>query len=84
MAPASPWGNANKTTESTGPSFPGLQTGAGGGKAHKSQYEEIQQDELIALASIYGDDFKIVEAKGGAWKVNLNVEHYKPIGLIIG
>lgn len=37
--------------------------------AHKSQYEEIQEDELIALASIYGDDFRTVESNYGAWKV---------------
>lgn len=36
---------------------------------NKSQYEESQEDELIALAAIYGDDFQLLEAKQGAWKV---------------
>lgn len=35
----------------------------------KSQYEEIQEDELIALASIYGEDFKKIDLGQGAWKV---------------
>ncbi len=35
----------------------------------KSQYEEIQDDELIALEAIYGEDFRRVETNHGAWKV---------------
>lgn len=71
MAPPNPWGKANAKTaaEPSGSSFPGLQPVKTNEALHKSQYEEIQQDELIALASIYGDDFQKVEAKGGAWKV---------------
>ncbi|RKF64023.1 eIF-2-alpha kinase GCN2 [Erysiphe neolycopersici] len=33
----------------------------------KSPYEEIQEDELIALAAIYGDDFKRIASSCGAW-----------------
>ncbi|POS85437.1 hypothetical protein EPUL_003931 [Erysiphe pulchra] len=33
----------------------------------KSPYEEIQEDELIALAAIYGDDFKRIASSRGAW-----------------
>jgi len=36
----------------------------------KSQYEEIQEDELIALAAIYGEDFRQAERKQGPWKVS--------------
>lgn len=35
----------------------------------KSLYEEIQEDELIALAAIYGDDFKRIASSHGAWNV---------------
>ncbi|EKD13488.1 protein kinase [Drepanopeziza brunnea f. sp. 'multigermtubi' MB_m1] len=34
----------------------------------KSQYEEIQEDELIALEAIYGEDFKRIESNHSAWK----------------
>ncbi|PBP24200.1 protein kinase [Diplocarpon rosae] len=34
----------------------------------KSQYEEIQEDELIALEAIYGEDFKTIESNHSAWK----------------
>lgn len=34
-----------------------------------SQYDEIQKDELYALSSIYGEDFRKVETTGVAWKV---------------
>lgn len=73
MAPPNPWGkpNTRTATEASGSSFPGLQTVVTGEAVHKSQYEEIQQDELIALESIYGDDFQKIEAKSGAWKVKL-------------
>lgn len=51
-------------------SFPGLIPAASTGV--KSQYEEIQDDELIALESIYGEDFGRLEMKGGAWKARLS------------
>ncbi|KAI9746573.1 MAG: hypothetical protein M1818_000286 [Claussenomyces sp. TS43310] len=54
-------------TESLNTSYPGLTSGAAN-TGHKSQYEEIQGDELIALSSIYGEDFQTLEAKTGAWK----------------
>ncbi|KAK2628512.1 hypothetical protein QTJ16_001615 [Diplocarpon rosae] len=34
----------------------------------KSQYEEIQEDELIALEAIYGEDFQRIESNHSAWK----------------
>lgn len=43
-----------------------------------TQYQEIQEDELIALASIYGDDFLRIETNHGAWKVceHVSVTHF--------
>lgn len=50
------------------PSFPGLKPGssAPGGK---TQYEELQQNEVMVLESIYGEDFVDRTAAQGAWKV---------------
>jgi hypothetical protein len=64
MPPTSPWGK-KKTQE---PNFPGP-SGVKSSKVHKSQYEEIQEDELIALGSIYGEDFRQIEKTQVAWKV---------------
>jgi translation initiation factor 2-alpha kinase 4 len=66
MAPTSPWTNKKKTP-APAPSFPG--PAPAGPNDAKSQYEEIQEDELLALAAIYGEDFQSIETKGGAWKV---------------
>ena len=66
MAPTNPWGKKNTAT--TG--FPGLKSAqSNNATPPKSQYDEIQENELIALSSIYGDDFKRIETKQGAWKV---------------
>ena len=66
MAPTNPWGKKNISTSG----FPGLKpTLSSNVPPPKSQYEEIQDNELIALSSIYGDDFKRIETKQGAWKV---------------
>lgn len=81
MPPISPWGKKPKQhnalplgspapkpnlANNAQPKSPGI----------KSQYEEIQEDELIALASIYGDDFKKVDLGLGAWKVcGANILH---------
>jgi eukaryotic translation initiation factor 2-alpha kinase 4 len=71
MAPANPWNTAKKKPmASSESSFPGLKPAVSA--ESKSQYEEIQDDELIALASIYGEDFRRLETKGGAWKVRLS------------
>jgi translation initiation factor 2-alpha kinase 4 len=51
-------------------SFPGLNPAAAGKLAPKSEYEEIQEDELLVLASMYGEDFKRLDTtNSGAWKV---------------
>jgi len=66
MAPTNPWGKKN--TSASG--FPGLKPAPSNDHPPlKSQYEEIQDNELIALSSIYGDDFQKIETKQGAWKV---------------
>ncbi|KAE8446644.1 hypothetical protein EG329_011837 [Mollisiaceae sp. DMI_Dod_QoI] len=73
MPPINPWGKKQQQRNPTSPGSPGpklnvpthTQPKAPG---PKSQYEEIQEDELIALASIYGDDFKRIESGHGAWK----------------
>jgi len=71
MAPANPWNTAKKKpTASSESSFPGLKPAVSA--ESKSLYEEIQDDELIALASIYGEDFRRLETKSGAWKVRLS------------
>lgn len=71
MPPTSPWGK-KKTPEFNTP-LPGRPGGSiNKPEVRKSQYEEIQEDELIALASIYGDDFRHIEKNQVAWKVVLN------------
>ena len=76
MAPTNPRINT-KLKSSSETSFPGLTSGLS--NEAKTSYEEIQDDELLALASIYGEDFQRIEAKSGAWKVrtsfNLPNEH---------
>jgi eukaryotic translation initiation factor 2-alpha kinase 4 len=71
MAPTYPWNNARKKpSASTEPNFPVLTSVATKETGQKSPYEEKQEDELIALASIYGEDFQRLDTKTGAWKVN--------------
>jgi translation initiation factor 2-alpha kinase 4 len=66
MAPTNPRGKKNTTASG----FPGLKPSQSNNPPpSKSQYEEIQENELIALSSIYGDDFQKIETKQGAWKV---------------
>jgi len=67
MAPTNAWNatGQNNTTKSEN-GFPQLKPQAV--KVPKSQYEEIQEDELIVLASMYGDEFQDTTAKDGAWK----------------
>lgn len=43
-----------------------------------TNYQEIHQNEVEALRSIYGDDFEHVEHRRSAWQVCTYVEaHYK-------
>ncbi|VBB76175.1 Putative Serine/threonine-protein kinase GCN2 [Podospora comata] len=49
-------------------SFPGLKGPGPAQPAVKTQYQEKQADEVIALAAIYGEDFIQHSAPHGAWK----------------
>jgi translation initiation factor 2-alpha kinase 4 len=82
MAPTNPWNNTKKKPiTSSESSFPGLKPVAS--TETKSQYEEIQDNELIALESIYDEDFRRLETKGGAWKVSLSKLPYYHRELIV-
>lgn len=50
------------------PSFPGLKS-PGPKAPAKTQYEELQQNEVMVLQAIYGDDFVEHQATHSAWKV---------------
>jgi translation initiation factor 2-alpha kinase 4 len=66
-----PWGKKPQLDTSAS-GFPGLtptKASAAPFVSPGSQYSEIQGDELIALSSIYGDDFHQIETTGVAWKV---------------
>jgi translation initiation factor 2-alpha kinase 4 len=49
-------------------SFPGLQPKSPDATS-KIEYEELQQNELLALEAIYGDDFVKHDSGLSAWKV---------------
>ena len=71
MPPPNPWTGTrepNKAPSDT--SFPGLKSDMMV-SGQKSMYEEIQEDELVALSSIYGEDFETLDNGGGAWKARL-------------
>ncbi|PQE16693.1 putative cpc-3 protein [Rutstroemia sp. NJR-2017a BBW] len=55
-----------KPVRKTTDAFPVLHTDVN--EAPKSPYEETQEDELIALASIYGEDFRRIATHHSAWK----------------
>ena len=51
-------------------SFPDLQPAASPEVTNKIEYEELQQNELLALEAIYGDDFVMNPGTQSAWKVD--------------
>lgn len=59
--------NLNKNENES--SFPGLQPGASPEVATKFEYEELQQNEILALEAIYGEDFVMHTGTHSAWKV---------------
>ncbi|TVY28611.1 eIF-2-alpha kinase [Lachnellula hyalina] len=63
MPPTSPWGKKPQQVNTSSSGFPGLKPNKPDDPVTRSQYEEIQEDELIALASIYGDDFHRIETR---------------------
>lgn len=60
------WKKPANTPKKTDPSFPDPKYG----KGTSIQYEELQQNELIALEAIYGDDFRRLKQTQTAWKVS--------------
>lgn len=50
-------------------SFPGLNSAASPEVASKLEYEERQNDELLALEAIYGEDFVKHTQTHSVWKV---------------
>ena len=48
-------------------SFPGLK---GPETNDKIEYEELQQNEVLALEAIYGEDFVMHNTNSSAWKVS--------------
>jgi translation initiation factor 2-alpha kinase 4 len=69
MASPSPWGKQPSKNNGTSSGLPRVQPQKNPTAPLTTQYQEIQEDELIALASIYGDDFLKIETNQGAWKV---------------
>lgn len=57
-------------------SFPGLKP-AGPDATTKIQYEELQQNELMALEAIYGEDFIKHKDTTSAWKVKPPAPSFK-------
>jgi eukaryotic translation initiation factor 2-alpha kinase 4 len=57
------WGKPSSNNDS---SFPGLNATQA---PTTTQYEELQQNELIALEAIYREDFKRIDGGRSAWKV---------------
>lgn len=35
----------------------------------KTQYEQLQEEELLVLGSMYPEEFRLIEKNQGAWKV---------------
>lgn len=68
MAPKKKLGKPSKQDEND--SFPGLR--GPGGPAPKTRYQELQDDEVIALQAIYGEDFIQHSAAHTAWHVRLS------------
>jgi len=70
--PKSPVGKPKQKKQVNSTSgFPDLKPKKPDDGPSKSIYEEIQEDELIALAAIYGDDFYRIETSPLAWKVGV-------------
>ncbi|KFZ24563.1 hypothetical protein V502_00948 [Pseudogymnoascus sp. VKM F-4520 (FW-2644)] len=70
MAPTYPWGGSKpkQTTKLNNTSFPSLKDTEANKPAPESEYNQVQEDELLVLGAIYGDDFEREDTKPGAWK----------------
>ena len=49
--------------------FPGLAPASSPEVATKIEYDELQQNEIVALEAIYGEDFVMHTGTHSAWKV---------------
>lgn len=83
MPPTNPWGKKPIQDNTSQSGFPELNPKTPTDAAPKSKYEEIQEDELIALAAIYGEDFKQIQTNQGAWKVRTSYDWWEQ-SLILG
>ena len=59
---------AQSPKKNENPSFPGLKPGDKTAPA-QTKYEELQENEVMVLQAIYGEDFVQHEAAHSAWKV---------------
>lgn len=50
--------------------FPGLQPASSPEVHTKIEYDELQQNEILALGAIYGEDFVMHPEAQSAWKVS--------------
>lgn len=58
-------------------SFPGLQATSPSVTTPRIEYEELQQNEVLALEAIYGEDFKNhTKDHQGAWKVHIGCPRF--------
>jgi translation initiation factor 2-alpha kinase 4 len=80
MASPNPWGKQPSKNNCISSELPRVQPPKSSIATLVTQYKEIQEDELIALASIYGDDFVKIETKQGAWMVRRYTLDYEAIG----
>lgn len=60
---------ATSTREVNDSSFPGLKPVSSQNAVAKFENTDIQENELVALKAIYGEDFANLTADQGAWKV---------------
>ena len=67
MAWKTPAGKQQKKKKNGDASFPGLK--AAGEPLQKTHYQELQENEVMVLQAIYGEDFTEHKATHGAWKV---------------
>jgi hypothetical protein len=79
--PATPWTDFRKRNQSKQNGFPELKgvstaeaSGAVVAKSPAIDYNEVQQNEVEALRSIYMEDFEEAGSKMGAWNVGNNLQ----------
>ncbi|KAL3425369.1 hypothetical protein PVAG01_02160 [Phlyctema vagabunda] len=68
MPPTNPWGKKPQHEQVFPPGFSDPKPKKTNDAIPRSKYEEIQEDEVFALASIYGEDYKEIHLNHGAWK----------------